>query len=268
MIRNLFLILAVAAAAAPAAAQQGDSARVYELREVDVLPRVENREDFARALARSYPPHLREAAAGGVVNLSFVIGADGTARDVRVLDASDTAFAAPSVQAVSVLRFSPAQVQGRPVAVRLEQPITWQVAADPEPPVAATPPAAPDTDPETFELHAVTEVPRLRNQGEFVRALLRLYPPALRDAGRQGRVRVRFRVERDGSVSRAVVLYASDPAFSAPTLEAVRLLRFSPAKLNGSPVPVWVEQPVNWEVHAAAPTVVPAPSVFGRPPTP
>lgn len=243
-------------AAVPCAAQQApaDSTRVYELSEVEVLPRPQNVADFTAALQQAYPPHLYQAGVGGTVQLSFIVGPDGAPAEVRVVDSPDTAFNAPSVQAVSLLRFSPAQVQGQPVPVRVVQPIGWvappaQTAAAARP--AAGAPASGDSV-NGYELSGVDELPRVLNGRDFGRELARLYPAPLRDAGMQGTVQVRFLIERDGTTSNAVVTHSTDREFNRPTLEAVRTLRFRPARVNGRPVRVWVEQPIMWTVSASA----------------
>lgn len=261
LMRIIKVLLAILVAAAPAAAQQApaDSVRVYELVQVDELPRPQNVPELVAALQEAYPPELRAAGIGGTVELSFVVGADGSTGSVRVLNASDSAFIAPSLQALSVLRFTPAQVGGRPVAVRVEQPLQWSVAApvdsagevevaeaaaDPKKVAAA---AAPDTG-RIYEMRAVTELPRPVSTSALQQALARGYPPSLRDAGQPGRVIVRFMVDEEGRVRDARVLRTSDRAFDAPTLHAVAQLRFRPARLNGRPVRVWVEQPIDWHV--------------------
>lgn len=374
--RILPVVLAILLAA-PAAAQQAaaDSARVFELYEVEVMPRPQNAPEYAAALQQAYPPQLREAGTGGMVQVAFVVRPDGRVGDVRVLGASDPAFGAPTVQALSLLRFSPAQVGGRPVAVRVEQPITWRVEAAPaseavavalpdsipvlpldsvdvrpvprnirefgaalralypaelrttgataqvlagfaidpqgepryaqvlestdprfdaatleavarlsfqpardggapvwvwmEVPVewtdpgaaaggqAAAQPLADDTS--AYELDAVEELPRPTSTAAFTQALARNYPPALRDAGHSGRVVVRFRVGTDGRVSREHVVRSTNSAFNMPTLDAVRTLRFRPARLNGQPVPVWVEQPIEWTIAGPAGGAFPPP---------
>jgi TonB family protein len=99
-----------------------------------------------------------------------------------------------------------------------------------------------------YELRAVEELPRPIDVAAFQRALATTYPPELRDAGRSGEVTVRFIVEPDGKVSHASVVRSSDKAFDAPTLAAVRTLRFRPAKVGGRPARVWVMQPVQWMV--------------------
>ncbi|HEX2077838.1 MAG TPA: energy transducer TonB [Longimicrobium sp.] len=244
-----FLILLAVVAAAPAGAQQvaASTARVYELHEVEVLPRPQNAAEFTAALAQAYPPHLREAGVGGTVQVAFVVGADGTPGEVRVVSTPDSSFSAPSVQAVSLLRFTPAQVGGQPVAVRVEQPITWRAEAAPAVVQAADAPGPPvDT---TYELSAVDVLPRVSNRSVFARALAREYPPALRNAGSEGIVQVRFRVGADGTISHPTVTRVTNAAFIQPTLRAVQELRFTPARLDGRPVAVWVEQPIHWTVQ-------------------
>lgn len=243
IMRALPLILALIAAL-PAVAQQTppDSGRVYELHEVEVLPRPQNAADFSAALAQGYPPHLRGAGVGGVVQVAFVVGPDGVPGDVRVLSTPDSSFDAPSTQAVSLLRFTPAQVGGHPVAVRVEQPITWR-AAPPEN-VAATVATAESTD--VYELSRVEELPRLLNPRAFRDAMEREYPHLAGQLTTRGTVQVRFRVERDGTVSSPTVTHFSNRILVEPTLRAVQVLRFVPGKVNGRPVRTWVEQPVSW----------------------
>jgi TonB family protein len=239
--RLLAVFLAVAAAA-PAAAQQTqqDPARVYELSEVEVLPRPQNAADLLAALHQGYPPHLREAGVGGTVHVAFVVDADGHTGDVRVLSTPDSSFNTPSVEAVSLLRFTPAQVQGHPVAVRVEQPITWRV----EPADAAGDEPAGEIAVDGREPSAVEELPRLLNYGDFQRALNREYPRE--SAPARATLHLRFRVELDGTVSDPQVTYSTDPSFNEPALRVIRMLRFRPARVDGEPVKVWIDQPIEW----------------------
>jgi TonB family protein len=268
-------LLVLLLAAAPAAAQQPapDSAPVYDLSAVEVLPRPQNVAEFTAALHQAYPAHLRQAGVGGTVHVAFVVGADGQPVDVRVVSTSDSAFSAPSTQAISLLRFSPAQVRGRPVAVRVEQPITWRTEAPPPVTAAALAPAVPpsvDKATHGYELEDVEVLPRPRNVDVLARELQRAYPPHLRDAGREGFVVVRLRIEPDGTTSSHVVVRADYPAFVEPTLRAISLLRFSPARVNGRPVRVWVELPINWSVTRGGldgpdPRTVGQRPIFGSP---
>jgi TonB family protein len=252
-------------AAAPAMAQpvSPDAGRVYELAEVEVLPQPQNAAEFVAALQRSYPPSMREAAMGGTVHVSFVLGPNGQPADVRVLSTPDSSFDAPTVQAVSLLRFTPARVQGRPVAVRVEQPITWRVdtaavAAADEPLASAPTDALEVADvlegaAEVYELSQVEELPDILNARDFQRALRREHPGVGSHPGVQAEVQVRFRVAEDGSTSHASVTRSTDQRFNVPTLRALRVLRFRPARVENRPVKVWVELPISWAVAMGIP---------------
>lgn len=243
-------ILFVLAAAVPAAAQQpsADSARVYELSEVEVLPRPRNAADFAAALREAYPPHLRTAGVGGTVQVGFVVGPDGVPADVRVLATPDSGFNAPTVRAVSLLRFTPAQAGGRAVAARVEQPVTWRADAPMEYTGGngGTILFGRGDSVNGYELGEVEDLPRPVDAPAFSEALMQAYPQDLRAGRISGTVHVRLRVEEDGTTSNHEITRSTDRQFNAPTLRAIRVLRFRPARIGGRPVKVWVTQPVQW----------------------
>lgn len=231
-------------AAVPAGAQRlpSDTSRIYELTEVEVLPRPLNFDVFSQSLARGYPPHLRQTGVGGTVQTDFVVDPDGWPVNVRVLESPDTSLNVPTVRALLLLRFSPAQVQGRPVFVRVEQPITWRVDSAA---VAASQPPVEVREGE-YELSQVEVLPRPLNGAEFQRAMARHYPAIPDPPAATVTVQVRFLVREDGSVREPHVTRSADPRFNEATLRVVRVLRFTPALLNGGAVKVWVEQPIQW----------------------
>ncbi|HEY7769043.1 TonB family protein [Longimicrobium sp.] len=115
--------------------------------------------------------------------------------------------------------------------------------------LSALPAAAQPDDQAAYELSAVTVPPRPLNVAELQTELERLYPPALRDAGVTGSVQVRFRVNTDGSVSSLEITSSTNRLFDAASLAAVSRLRFSPAEVDGRPVPVWAELPIEWQIE-------------------
>jgi TonB family protein len=213
---------------------------VYDLEQVQVRPAPLNSPELAAALRTTYPPHLKEAGVAGVVTVAMVIDADGQPRDPRVVSTTDTAFDAPTLAMLSLLRFSPAQVDGRAVGVRVAMSITWEPGPrpvdEPEPDSTAG-----------YQLREVEEMPRILNRDLFRRTLERDYPPHLRDAGITGTVEVRLRVEMDGSISRTSILHSSDPQFNEAALRAIQVLRFAPGKIDRRPVRVWVVLPIQWQ---------------------
>jgi protein TonB len=81
-----------------------------------------------RRAAAPYPPNARAKGITGAVTLSILVTASGEVRDVRVL-ASDPpgVFDDAAVRSVEGWRFSPAEYQGAPVAVRVEQTLRFDL---------------------------------------------------------------------------------------------------------------------------------------------
>lgn len=234
----LFLVAAASPAAAQHSAATPDTARVYELADVQIPPSALNRDDLLRALNATYPPHLRAAGTPGTVQVRLVIGADGVPRDVTVLSTTDTAFSAPTVAALGLLRFSPAHLGDKPVAVRVVFPVNWSVAPDspPPPPTPAT--AAPADGAPVAETR-----PELRNGSRVAQRMRELHP---RGAPRQGEAWVRLQITAEGTVTGVTVVRASDPIFAQPSLQLASEMRFYPAQFEGRAVAVWVTIPITW----------------------
>lgn len=266
--RTLLAALSLLLAASPAAAQDApppDAGRVYELAEVEAPPRPVNVVDLRAALDAAFPPERLATGAGGTVNVSFVVGADGAVRQARVVASTDAAFDAPSLSALAVLRFSPATQGGIPVATRVELPIQWQAPA----PVAqaeragegVVSPAGVTQEGErvyamsdvvaavrTYEVTEVDYRPQPRSAADLRHQQVRNRPPGL--GGQANRatatVQVRFRVNPDGTTDSFTVTRSTDTRYDAPSIAALRSLRFHPGKLDGQSVAVWMELPLDW----------------------
>ena len=73
-----------------------------------------------------YPAELQSTGLVGEVRVEFVVDKYGVPKDVVAKQATNEAFAAAAVEAVSKLRFEPARHRGRPVATRMQIPITFR----------------------------------------------------------------------------------------------------------------------------------------------
>jgi TonB family protein len=266
--RTLLAALSLLLAASPAAAQDApppDSGRVYELAEVETPPRPVNVADLRAALDAGFPPERLAGGAGGTVNVSFVVGADGAVRQARVVSSTDAAFDAPSLSAVAVLRFNPATEGGTPVATRVELPIEWEAPA----PVAqaehagegVVSPAGVTEEGErvyamsgvvaevrTYELSEVDTRPRPSSARDLRHQQVVNQPPGLGGQATRAtaEVLVRFRVNPDGTTDSFTVIRSTDTRYDAPSIAALRNLRFFPGKLDGQSVPVWMELSLEW----------------------
>jgi TonB family protein len=225
-------------AAARTAPVVPDSIRIYDADSVEVRPTPGDIRGFNAALRELYPQELRAENPAALVRVRFAVDPAGQPRYPAVVETSDPRFDAVSLQAVGRLRFQPAQHGGEAVWVWMEVPVEWSRREA----------AAFGNAEDGYELSAVDQLPRPVNASLFGQALARGYPAHLRAAGTSGRVVVRFLVDVDGSTSQHTVTHSTHTAFNQPTLDALRVLRFRPARRNGRPVRVWVEQPIDWSV--------------------
>ncbi|HEY7769041.1 TonB family protein, partial [Longimicrobium sp.] len=194
---------------------------VYEAQSVTVLPRPLNVDEFTAALAASYPGGTPAAGVAPSVHVRFIVDVDGTGREFNIIASTDSALHAPALAALSVLRFAPAEVDGRPVNVRVELPIQWQVPAPaPQAPEVDAPPAPKDD--------VVARMPTLLNEQSLRIAMNREYPERLKAGEARGTVVVRMRVSTEGVPEQVVITSSTNPGFNEASLRVIRSVRFRP----------------------------------------
>ncbi|MBV9109881.1 MAG: TonB family protein [Gemmatimonadetes bacterium] len=101
-----------------------------------------------------------------------------------------------------------------------------------------------------YQLATVEELPKLANNAEVQAALVRNYPPLLRDAGVTGQVTLRMRVDASGSVDpqSITVEQSTHDAFSTAATRVAETMRFIPAKMHDKSVPVWITVPITFQL--------------------
>jgi protein TonB len=91
----------------------------------------------------------------------------------------------------------------------------------------------------------MTVAPELLNRSEVERALVRNYPPLLRDAGIGGSPTVHFFIDENGRVLRRLLSKQSGyAALDEAAMAVAEVMRFSPALNRDKKVQVWVEIPI------------------------
>ncbi|MEX1184727.1 MAG: TonB family protein, partial [Gemmatimonadota bacterium] len=195
-----------------------------------VRPELLNRDDVQRALIAYYPPLLRDAGIGGTPRLWFYIDEQGVVARTVLKNSSGYPELDAAAGAVGrVMRFKPALNRDRTTAVWVEIPIVFDAGGDtgegivvagrrgtpvgasaPRPRVPAAQPGVPVQVPArargdisaapTFT--PMTDRPNLINLGDVQRALVRSYPPLLRDAGKGGAPAIWFLIDEQGRVAK------------------------------------------------------------------
>lgn len=101
------------------------------------------------------------------------------------------------------------------------------------------PPPPPPAPSQPIRLHAGIDAPRR------VKEVTPVYPALARSAGAQGVVIIEAIIDVNGDVVSATIL-RSVPLLDAAAVDAVRQWKYTPARLNGEPVPVVVTVTVNF----------------------
>ena len=102
--------------------------------------------------------------------------------------------------------------------------------------------------------NSIVEVPASYPGGEaalrkFVSDNL-VYPSIAQDQDLQGTVVLRFRVEKDGSIGQIVVVKSLSKECDQAAAQVVsKLKRFTPARQQGHPVPVWFTLPIRFRIQ-------------------
>jgi protein TonB len=92
--------------------------------------------------------------------------------------------------------------------------------------------------------------PGVRNREEVRRALIREYPPILREAGIGGTVEVWFQVDENGVVQTKLVKISSGhEALDRAALMVAEVIEFSPALNRDKRVQVWISLPITFNIR-------------------
>ena len=96
----------------------------------------------------------------------------------------------------------------------------------------------------------MTVHPEIRNRREVQAALMREYPPLLRNAGIGGQVVVWFFISEEGQVlDRRVALSSGHIQLDEAALQVADVFRFSPALNREKVVQVWIQLPITFRVE-------------------
>jgi protein TonB len=178
------------------------------------------------------------------------------------LTAEDMTFTSAELEAIELppeIEIPPPPQQiARPAtpiiaAAEIDEDITIAPTTFEENPVEDLPPPP---DEQATDLSAAptftpfTVAPSIQNRDEVMRAMMREYPPLLRDAGIGGTVVVWFFIDEEGRVQQNQVNQSSGhQALDDAALAVAGIYRFSPALNRDRRVPVWVQFPITFQVR-------------------
>jgi protein TonB len=74
------------------------------------------------------------------------------------------------------------------------------------------------------------------------------YPEEARRAGLEGKVMVSILIGKDGNIKRITIDKADADVFRQPVIDALKKVRFTPARKDGKPVMVWYTQSISFKL--------------------
>ena len=119
------LAFVVGPAAATAAAQDE---KIYNIAELTNPPKISSSAAAAKLIQNSYPEELKRRKVGGLVELQFVVDAQGNvvANTVEIVDATQTALGEAAKKAVTRFTFEPGTLNGNRVKTKVVLPIVYK----------------------------------------------------------------------------------------------------------------------------------------------
>jgi TonB family protein len=115
----------------------------------------------------------------------------------------------------------------------------------PEIPKLPMPPDVPTEPSEKFIEYDTPPTP-IEGMTAFMKAMV--YPEEAKREGREGRVLIKTFIDSSGSVTKCTVAKGADDDLNRAALEAVKSVKFYPAKKEGVAVSVWVTIPFNFRL--------------------
>ncbi|MDB6147516.1 MAG: TonB family protein [Spartobacteria bacterium] len=82
---------------------------------------------LASVVKPKYPAAAQAARKEGTVTVAIIIGADGSVRDAKLVNATDPIFIESAIEAVKQWKFHPALVDGKPVNISSSVPVVFSL---------------------------------------------------------------------------------------------------------------------------------------------
>lgn len=189
-----------------------------------------------------FPVKAREKGITGRVMVQFIVLADGSVSNARVIKSVDPSLDQEAIRVVSSSpKWEPGMINGNPVNVAMSIPVSFMLISPAPAPVQPSEEAVP--------FQVVDQKPSFKGGdankfSKWVNSHL-VYPVDAKEKNIQGRVTLQFTIEADGRVTNVKVLKSAHPSLDQ---EAVRVVssspKWNPGMQNGKPVKVTYTFPV------------------------
>jgi TonB family protein len=180
-----------------------------------------------------YPELAKKAGIEGTVIVQAKIGIDGHVEETKILKGiPNTGLDKAAEEAIKQVKFHPAKQRDKEVAVWVSLPVRFKLKK--------TEPA------KNFVPYDQPPVPvdGMASIAKYV-----VYPEKAKEAGIEGTVLVQARVGIDGHVEETQILKGVSTGLNKAAEEAIKQVKFHPAKQRDKKVAVWITIPVEFRLE-------------------
>jgi len=176
-----------------------------------------------------YPFRMSRAGLTGAVDVEFIIDREGQVRNPYVTSSNNPWFERPAIEAVLQWKFTPAEVEGRKVNVRVLQKIIFQLDNEAG--------RSPWEITKARSKEALPPEMRWDLPPEPINTAYPVYPFEALQAGIKGKTEIIYLIDQTGRIVEAKVKQATTPEMGQAVLAMIETWRFKPArKKDGTPV--------------------------------
>ena len=207
-----------------------------------------------------YPEKAKEDGIQGRVFISFVIEKDGSVSNVKVVRGIGGGCDEEAARVIAGMpKWQPGMQKGKPVRVNYMMPVFFKLTEEqPAKPFKKSDMSKTDMKPDKNGVYQIVEeMPQFPGGEtklmEYIAKNL-TYPQEAKDKGIDGRVFVAMVIEKDGSVSNVKVLRGIGGGCDEEAVRVISALpKWKPGKMNGEPVRVSYQIPINFKLQEKAP---------------
>lgn len=201
-----------------------------------------------------YPADCAAQGIDGRVTLSFIVETDGSVSTVEIMRTPDERLSAEAIRVVqSMPAWTPGKQRGQVVRVKYVLPVTFRLAKPDDQKSVQKGQGATKASGNDAVFTAVEEMPQFPGGDTELMAFIRdnvKFPKECLDQGIQGRVIVRFIIEKDGSISDTEILRTPDDRLSAEAIRVIKAMpKWTPGKQRGQAVRVFYVLPVTFRLQ-------------------
>ena len=188
-----------------------------------------------------YSPEARKKQINGKCMVSLIVGSDGLPHRVHIIRCSDSSFAGNSVAAVSRYKFRPATTAaGAPVAVEVTVEVDYRIDGGREvgDPIRLGFASPPDTVTNDADGTGVYPLTKLENPPVLTKFNDRGYGPKAFEISGNSPCEILMTIDVKGKPTEAKISHCEHESLGPLALNSLLASKYTPATLNGKPVPV------------------------------